>query len=470
MPRTLLLADDSVTIQKVVGITFANEDVELVTVDNGDVALARAREIKPDLVLADVAMPGMSGYELCQALKQDSELSHIPVVLLTGTFETFDAQRASDVGSDGHITKPFEAQALIDCVNSLLSDGPDRASAGTSATGLGAAPPLADDLAEAAQQRPPEDLRAEDAPPPWDASPIQLEEVALEPQERAFGQPLEFVDSEEPRTEETPASPEVADPSPPEPTAPEPPPSLEALGEKLEEAMPSFGATATMEEEELGKTAYLDPEPMTGGAATADPNRSAESTSPLPGSGEASAEDPDNADLPAPTIPPRERAQAAVSESDEADATDSSLPGADALFDPSLRAQDLHGESAPLLDPVPEDLEPTVAASETGVDMLPPTGPESIAEARECDEKDVEPLPPSGDASGSKSISKKIDGDALRQALEKAAWEAFGSISEQLVQETVRKVEEIAWELVPQIAERLILDEIERLKDEKPPE
>ena len=85
MPKTLLLADDSVTIQKVVGITFANEDVELVTVDNGDDALVRAREVQPDIVLADVSMPGLNGYALCAELKRDPGLQRIPVLLLTGT-------------------------------------------------------------------------------------------------------------------------------------------------------------------------------------------------------------------------------------------------------------------------------------------------------------------------------------------------------------------------------------------------
>ncbi|MCP3986867.1 MAG: response regulator [bacterium] len=127
MPKTLLLADDSVTIQKVVGISFANEDVELVTVDNGDDAVARARELRPDLVLADVVMPGLSGYEVCHAIKSDPALSAIPVLLLTGTFETFDEAQASEVGADGHITKPFEAQALVDQVNTLLASSPAAA-------------------------------------------------------------------------------------------------------------------------------------------------------------------------------------------------------------------------------------------------------------------------------------------------------------------------------------------------------
>jgi CheY-like chemotaxis protein len=121
MPKTLLLADDSVTIQKVVGLSFANEDVSLLTVDNGDDAIAQVRASRPDIVLADVVMPGKNGYEVCEVIKSDPAFRHIPVLLLTGTFEAFDEERARRVGADGHITKPFEAQALVDTVNGLLA-------------------------------------------------------------------------------------------------------------------------------------------------------------------------------------------------------------------------------------------------------------------------------------------------------------------------------------------------------------
>ena len=94
MPKTLLLADDSVVIQKLVGLSFANEDVELITTDNGDDALARAAETQPDLVLADVVMPGKNGYEVCEAIKANAETANTPVLLLTGTFEAFDSARA----------------------------------------------------------------------------------------------------------------------------------------------------------------------------------------------------------------------------------------------------------------------------------------------------------------------------------------------------------------------------------------
>jgi len=129
MPKSLLLADDSITIQRVVGITFANEDFTITTVDNGEDAILKARQIKPQIVLADVIMPKRNGYEVCQAIKSDPELRQIPVLLLAGTFEAFDENRAREAGADGHITKPFESQALIDKVNELLAGGAARPAA-----------------------------------------------------------------------------------------------------------------------------------------------------------------------------------------------------------------------------------------------------------------------------------------------------------------------------------------------------
>lgn len=121
MSKTLLLADDSVVIQKLVGLSFANEDVEIIATDNGDDAVIRAREVKPDVILADVVMPGKSGYEVCEAIKQDPTLAHIPVLLLTGTFEAFDEARAAAAGADGQITKPFEAQSLVERVREVMA-------------------------------------------------------------------------------------------------------------------------------------------------------------------------------------------------------------------------------------------------------------------------------------------------------------------------------------------------------------
>jgi CheY-like chemotaxis protein len=120
MPKNLLIADDSLTIRKVIGMIFATEDFQVTAVDNGLDAISRTRELRPDVVLADVMMPGKSGYEVCEALKSDPSTQGIPVLLLAGTFEAFDENRAKAARADDHITKPFESQILLDKVKALV--------------------------------------------------------------------------------------------------------------------------------------------------------------------------------------------------------------------------------------------------------------------------------------------------------------------------------------------------------------
>ena len=123
MAHTILLADDSVTIQRVIELTFADEDVQVVAVSSGDQAIARLNSAPPDIVLADIGMPGKDGYEVARYVKQSPRLSHIPVVLLTGAFEPVDQARAAEVGCDGVLAKPFEPQLVIGRVKELLSSG-----------------------------------------------------------------------------------------------------------------------------------------------------------------------------------------------------------------------------------------------------------------------------------------------------------------------------------------------------------
>ncbi|MEP7132306.1 MAG: response regulator, partial [Acidobacteriota bacterium] len=99
MAKKILLADDSLTIQKVVELTFSDSDYELVCVSNGQRALERVREDRPDLILADAVMPEKNGYEVCEAIKGDPATARIPVVLLSGTFEPFDRERAERIGA-----------------------------------------------------------------------------------------------------------------------------------------------------------------------------------------------------------------------------------------------------------------------------------------------------------------------------------------------------------------------------------
>jgi CheY-like chemotaxis protein len=118
--QTLLLADDSVTIQRVIELTFADEDIDVVAVSDGDQAIARLDAVPPDIVLVDVGMPGKTGYEVAAYVKQSPRLSHIPVVLLTGAFEPVDAAKAAGAGCDGVLAKPFEPQQVIGRVKELL--------------------------------------------------------------------------------------------------------------------------------------------------------------------------------------------------------------------------------------------------------------------------------------------------------------------------------------------------------------
>ncbi len=121
MGKKILLADDSITIQKVISITFSSPDYEITIVDNGNDAIKKAGEVKPDILLTDIVMPGKNGYEVCDAVKGNPALQGTPVLLLTGAFEAFDEQKAKQAGADAWLSKPFETQALIDKVNTLLS-------------------------------------------------------------------------------------------------------------------------------------------------------------------------------------------------------------------------------------------------------------------------------------------------------------------------------------------------------------
>lgn len=123
--RKLLLADDSITIQKVVDLTFADEGVTVVCANDGREAIERLDEFMPDVALVDVFMPHVNGYEVCEYIKQNDKLKHIPVMLLVGSFEPFDEEEARRVGANDTLTKPFQSiRRLIDKVGQLVGSRP----------------------------------------------------------------------------------------------------------------------------------------------------------------------------------------------------------------------------------------------------------------------------------------------------------------------------------------------------------
>ena len=119
MARKILLADDSVTAQNMGRKILVDAGYDVVTVNNGSAALKRINELKPDLIVLDVYMPGYSGLEVCQRIKEAEETAHIPVLLTVGKLEPFKPEEARRARADAHIVKPFEASELLTAITKL---------------------------------------------------------------------------------------------------------------------------------------------------------------------------------------------------------------------------------------------------------------------------------------------------------------------------------------------------------------
>jgi len=168
MSRRILLADDSVTIQKVIELTFMDDDYEVRAVGNGDEALAMLTALQVDFVIADVHMPGASGYEVCRRTKELRP--EVPVLLLVGTFEPFDESQARACGADSYLKKPFDSQELLSRVHDLLAHSAPSA---TAAAGAASPSPTAAAAgpSPAAAEPPAAPAGAPSAPPPPPSQP-----------------------------------------------------------------------------------------------------------------------------------------------------------------------------------------------------------------------------------------------------------------------------------------------------------
>jgi CheY-like chemotaxis protein len=483
MPKTLLLADDSVTIQKVVGISFANEDVRIVTVDNGDDAVKRAKEIRPDIVLADVVMPGKSGYEVCAALKGDPALAHIPVLLLTGTFETFDEDRAARAGADGHITKPFEAQALVELVNARLQGAAPAKSAAPAAAApaakAAAAEPEPFDFLEP-ETAAPAPARASTARPvaadtddafAFEAEPLEAidldseEDAAVDlGNEATAARTTLLLDDEDDALSEAATAPPVRSSTAPPVRGGTTPPVRGGT------TPPVRGGTAPPVR---GGTA----QPVGGGTGTGRP-----AAAPLP---PAAFDDAELTTL----LPPTPRAtespaapgplggdplgDLAEDESDpfaspgarpEWDVASSEL---DDVFGPDTTAPAPAAEPRAAAPPAPAFTTP-IFDDEPGAEfelteLVPPARPAPAAAPAAA------PVQAAAAAPAAPSIAELTGGmrDQVHATVEKIAWEALGDVSERIVREAVTRIEQVAWDVIPRLAETLIREEIRKLKGEE---
>ena len=185
MSRKILLADDSLTIQKVVELTFMEGDFEVTAVSNGDDALARLSESSPDVVIADVHMPGADGFQICRSSKETHP--GVPVLLLVGTFEPFEESSAQECGADAHLKKPFDSQELLHLVEELLEKRGEEAPT-----------PVADEVPAAADQKGP--LEEEYSS---DESFASLGDFEVQPPEEPAGDEVVPDDTEEVAVEES---------------------------------------------------------------------------------------------------------------------------------------------------------------------------------------------------------------------------------------------------------------------------
>lgn len=226
MAIKILVVDDSATMRKILEMTFAGEDAQVVTADNAPAALAKAGDFRPNVILADTSMKP-DGYELAQALRGQPTLAGTPLIVLASQQNPYDAARGSTSGVDDHIVKPFDTQALIDKVKAVVARGRAGAPAPSPAAAAPQAPVAAPAVPMPAAPRPP-------APPTPAAASAAAPPRDLK-RTMAFGTPLAPIANPvgpvQRTTESTVGPLPVAPPPAPKPAAP---PALELDDEPIE--------------------------------------------------------------------------------------------------------------------------------------------------------------------------------------------------------------------------------------------
>lgn len=254
MPGKVLLADDSLNIQRAITKALKAAGIEVVAFSNGEHAVRKLADVKPDLVLADVFMPVRTGYEVCAYVKNSPDFAHVPVLLMASSLEPYDEKEAQRVGADGRLTKPFtDTAALVNTVTQWL----EKSAAAKPAPPREA---FAKALPTAAPGPEPEPVYEEFSTKPSpvkfepQAAPMGFADVLEEAHAPPKPSPAEtetiisgrsFVRSEpveippEPPVEEVPPAGVMPEPEPePEPEPPPPPPPSVAEPPPVMEAMP----------------------------------------------------------------------------------------------------------------------------------------------------------------------------------------------------------------------------------------
>lgn len=423
MPVKLLLADKSITIQKVVEMLFSGREYEVVCASDGENALSEASRMAPDVVLADVDLPRIDGYNFAARIKQIPALAQTPVILMMSRDDVYNDAKGQESGIIDHIAKPFESQELIGKVKKAIATARTTESASAPPLPASAPTPTKSPLVSthpAAPVVPPEAPKAaskpKQPPPPTDIFDI-IQEAPTQAELKSAATPTPAEEDEgvfevEPVVEvEEPLSSDF------EQTLP--------LGEKaVEEMRAGLGLTDKKEESqpEIVTFESLD-------MATKTPGDFAPSPKPLKPTAE----------------PPRSTTRPAEAWRDEPEVITPSMPMQQISEEMVRRISEetIAKVAKDMFAKLPPVQVPTLPESE-----FRRMAEESIAKlAKEAIEMLPPPQPP------------KVSEETVRRGIE----EAVSKIARELAREVFEKV---AWEVIPELAEQLIKQEIERLKAE----
>ena len=416
MTAKLLLAEDSLTIQRVFEMTLRQSGISLTVVDNGEDAIRLAKEISPDIVVADVSLPGKDGFEVADELRSPEAGGTYPVLILAGTLSPFDEERFKKCGANGVLFKPFESQELIDKVESLLRSREEPA------------PAPGDE-----EQAPPS------AEEPWDFSDV-LKEME----------------------EEARASVSRAD-------------EAEDLGVGTAAAVGPAGSTLSLDDFDVSLEDIERGPEKEAVLPEAEPSRQEEQDGVTPPEGreeemlstEEHFEEPVFDDSPlavtdlTPALEMIEELEG-IDLLEEIEASESETP------EPALQAE----ETVPFPSVIPET-EIATAEEEQEDAPFPSVIPETEIAAAEEEQEDV-PFPSVAEGlPWEKEFRERFSARAQEifekvaaESVEKVMWEVMENLTKEFNEKIRESVEAVAWEVIPATAETLIREEIARIHEE----
>ncbi|HAK54518.1 MAG TPA: hypothetical protein DCP38_03395 [Acidobacteria bacterium] len=447
MAHRLLLADDSVTIQRVIELTFTEEDVTVTAVGDGQQAIDQIRAEPPDIVLADVGMPEKTGYEVAEFVKGDPLLSRIPVILLTGAYEPVDEERAKRIGCDGHMVKPFEPQMVINRVRDLL--------AGERPAALWTAP-LDDEVSgigakAIALVREVDGATAEPAPVAAepDPAPSAIETPSVDPTPSEATPVLDELQTETSNISVTGES------VPPED-------SLDDYFDHLEQLIGQFGeSTKPGAADAPASDLVLNPPDLEASEPAADASTAVPTFAPTESDSGASTPAADLSVQPAaPDVPD-------VQPFDDEPAASAAPDDATPPPEPEVSDAVAPGEADPVVEEpaavAPAEVEPAVEEPPAAPTPMPPVAappaaagaPVSLAEAfaalLAAEQSWPSPQPTAGERAASALATERLVAAVTSRVLDQ--------LTDQVVEDAVTRE-------VSQVAERLVQDEIDRIKSD----